>query len=151
MPGVSSADDRRDIVILRALPEALDPARGRAFAPAFGNSTDQMDYRWGKLHRIMFAHPLGGAVQHSARGRRVPAAARPVLGGIPTDGGFGAVDASNHDPRAETWNGFMFTNGPVNRFVAEAGRRRHGPNRCGPEARAACSAARPTSTCSRGG
>jgi penicillin G amidase len=29
---------------------------------------------------------------------------------------------ANHEPRAATANGFMFSRGPVNRFVAEAGR-----------------------------
>jgi penicillin amidase len=48
-------------------------------------------------------HPLGDA-----------------LPGFPTDGGFGAVDASNHDARAQGVNAFMFGSGPVNRFVAEA-------------------------------
>jgi penicillin amidase len=31
------------------------------------------------------------------------------------------VDASNHESRAQGVNEFMFRNGPVNRFVAEAG------------------------------
>jgi len=35
--------------------------------------------------------------------------------------GFGVVDASNHDARAQSVNEFMFGSGPVNRFVAEAG------------------------------
>ena len=30
------------------------------FAPAFAQSEDIMDYRWGKLHRIVFRHPLNG-------------------------------------------------------------------------------------------
>ena len=95
---------------------------GAAFDPVFGNSTDQMDYLWGKLHRITFAHPLGAPFSIPPAGGDFP----PPLGsipGVPTDGGFGAVDASNHDPRAETSSGFTFTNGPVNRFAAEAERR----------------------------
>ena len=43
------------------------------------------------------------------------------LPGFPTDGAFGVVDASNHNPRAQGANEFMYDNGPVNRFVAEAG------------------------------
>ena len=30
---------------------------GPSFAPAFGGSPAQNDYRWGKLHRIVFEHP----------------------------------------------------------------------------------------------
>ena len=79
-----------------------------------------MDYRWGMLHRITFAHPLGSPFSIPPAGGAFP----PPLGaipGIPTDGGFGAVDASNHDARAQTWTEFTFTNGPVNRFAAKAG------------------------------
>jgi acyl-homoserine lactone acylase PvdQ len=74
----------------------------------------------GKLHRITFAHPLGSPFSIPPAGGAFPP---PLAGlpGIPTDGGFGAVDASNHDPRAQSYNEFMFTNGPVNRFAAEAG------------------------------
>jgi penicillin amidase len=120
VPVGSSPDDRRDIAILGALAEGLDRLAGDAFAPAFGSSTDQMDYRWGLLHRITFAHPLGSLFSIPPAGGAFP----PPLGaipGIPTDGGFGAVDASNHDPRAQTWTEFTFTNGPVNRFAAKAG------------------------------
>jgi len=45
-----------------------------------------------------------------------------LLPGFPTDGGFGVVDASNHNPRGQAANDFMYGSGPVNRFVAEAGR-----------------------------
>ena len=55
---------------------------------------------------------------HSARS---PIRSAMRLPGLPTDGGFGVVDASNHDPRAQSVNDFMFGSGPVNRFVAEAG------------------------------
>jgi penicillin amidase len=44
----------------------------------------------------------------------------PGLPGIATDGGFSVVDASSHNPRASTLNGFMFDSGPARRFVAEA-------------------------------
>ena len=50
----------RDTAVLGALKSALDLAASPAFAPAFGGSTNLADYRWGKLHRIVFRHPLGG-------------------------------------------------------------------------------------------
>jgi penicillin amidase len=120
LPATSAPADRRDIVILGALAAGLDRLAGAPFAPVFLNSADQTDYRWGMLHRITFAHPLGSPFSIPPAGGAFP----PPLGaipGIPTDGGFGAVDASNHDARAQTWTQFTFTNGPVNRFVAKAG------------------------------
>jgi penicillin G amidase len=114
----------RDTAVLGAVKAALDLAASPAFAPAFGGSTSQADYRWGKLHRIVFRHPLGAAFS-------IPTGAgfsdlAPGLPGIATDGGFSVVDASSHNPRAATLNGFMFGGGPARRFVAE--QRRSGPH-----------------------
>lgn len=114
----------RDTAILQALKDALDLAASPAFAPAFDGSTDPDDYRWGRLHRIVFRHPLGGPF--SIPPRAGFADVGPGLPGIATDGGFGVVDASSHNPRASTLNGFMFGSGPARRFVAEA--RRSHPN-----------------------
>ena len=121
MPGVANADDRRDIVILKALADALSRLGGAPFVPVFGGSSNQMDYRWGKLHRITFAHPLGSIFSIPPAGGAFPPPLGATIPGIPTDGGFGAVDASNHDARAQTWAQFTFGSGPVNRFAAEAG------------------------------
>jgi penicillin amidase len=115
VPGVAQAADRRDILVLKSLADALESLAGPAYAPAFGGSTNQDDYRWGRLHRIVLDHPLGGAFS-------VPVA-HPLgaaLPGFPTDGGYGTVDVARFDIRANSANGFMFGNGPVNRFVAEA-------------------------------
>jgi penicillin amidase len=120
LPPGSAADDRRDIAILNALATGLDRLAGGPFAPVFASSPNQADYRWGMLHRITFAHPLGSIFSIPPAGGAFP----PPLGaipGIPTDGGFGAVDASNHNPRGQSYNDFMFGSGPVNRFAAEAG------------------------------
>jgi penicillin amidase len=108
----------RDTALLGALKSALDLAASPAFAPAFGGSTNLADYRWGKLHRIVFRHPLGGPFS-------LPPGAGftdlgPGLAGVATDGGFSVPDASSHSPRASTVNGFMFDGGPARRFVAEA-------------------------------
>ena len=54
VPGVSNAADRRDVLLLKSLVDALDRLAGDPFAPAFNRSTDQNAYRWGKLHRIVF-------------------------------------------------------------------------------------------------
>ena len=108
----------RDTAVLRALKSALDLAASPAFAPAFGGSTNLADYRWGKLHRIVFRHPLGGPFSIPTGAGFTDLGAG--LPGIATDGGFSAVDASSHNPRASTLNGFMFGSGPARRFVAEA-------------------------------
>jgi penicillin amidase len=117
-------DAARDTLLLNAVRSALDLAKSPGFAPAFGESTELGDYRWGKLHRITFASPLGGPFS-------IPTGAGftnlgPGLSGVATDGGFGVVDASSHSPRANSLNGFTFGSGPARRFVAEA--RRNFPN-----------------------
>ncbi len=110
----------RDVALLGTLRAAVELAASPGFAPAFGGSTSLADYRWGKLHRITFAHPLGGPFS-------LPPGAGftdlgPGLPGVATDGGFSVVDASSHSPRASTLNGFRFGSGPARRFVAEAKR-----------------------------
>ena len=40
--------------MLKSLEDALDRLASDAFAAAFGNSANQDDYLWGKLHRIVF-------------------------------------------------------------------------------------------------
>jgi penicillin amidase len=119
--GVAAADDRRDVVLLRSLRTALDVLAGDAFAPAFGHSTNQDDYRWGLLHRIVFDHPLGGDRNVPPGGGFAPVLPN-GLSGIATDGGFGTPDASGHSARADGANDFMFGGGPVRRWVSEAKR-----------------------------
>ncbi len=111
---------QRDLLLLTALKKALTLAASPSFAPAFGGSTTLADYRWGKLHRIVFRHTLGGAFSVPPSGGFADLA--PLLPGVATDGGMAAVDASSADPRASTLNGFMFRNGPARRFVAETDR-----------------------------
>ncbi|MEM7049730.1 MAG: penicillin acylase family protein [Acidobacteriota bacterium] len=113
--GVEDAATRRDIVLLDSLRDALDLLAGPAFETAFHGSTQQDDYRWGYLHRIVFDHPLGGPFS-------VPMTdPLPGLRGIPVDGGFGVVDASSHSARADSVDDFMFGAGPVRRYVGELG------------------------------
>jgi penicillin G amidase len=122
VPNLSlTPEAERDIIILQSLKDSLNLLASPAFAPAFGGSTNQNDYRWGKLHRITFAHPLGQA----ALPFNIPPGAgfrdlAPNLPGISTDGGFDAVDASGHNARADSVNEFMFSAGPARRFVGEA-------------------------------
>jgi penicillin amidase len=119
VPGVASAADRRDILLLKSVSDALTLLAGPPFQPAFGLSTDQNDYLWGKLHRIVFAHVLGGPFSIPPAGGAFPAPL-PGLPGIPTDGGFETLDRSDHDVRAASADAFMFDGGPSNRSVYEA-------------------------------
>ena len=119
VPGVSSAADRRDILILKSVADGLALLASPAFADAFHNSTNQADYRWGKLHRIVFSHVLGAPFSIPPAGGAFPPPL-PNLPGIPTDGGFETVDAATHNVRATSVNGFMFGSGPNDRFVSNA-------------------------------
>jgi penicillin amidase len=118
--GFAKASDRRDYVILKSLLDAIQLLRGPTFAAAFNNSGDQSTWRWGKLHRIVFAHPLGGPFSVPPANGAFP---QPLAGlpGIPRSGGVGTVDVANHAVRANTLNGFMFGSGPSRRYVGEVG------------------------------
>jgi penicillin G amidase len=116
--GVALAEQRRDIILLCSLADALTALAGPQFADAFNGSTNQSDYRWGRLHRVVLAHPLGGDFN-------IPPAAgqftQPLgnLPGIPVDGGLFTVDVGNHPLGNDQSNGFMFTNGAARRYVGE--------------------------------
>lgn len=111
---------RRDTIILACLADALALLAGDPFRPAFGGSTDQDDYRWGRLHRLVLDHPLGGPFSIPPAGGAFPPPL-PDLAGIPVDGGFGVVDASSHSARADSAEEFRFGSGPVRRYVGEPG------------------------------
>ena len=117
VPGIAAAADRRDFLILQSLRGGLDMLASAAF---FG-SANQDDYRWGRLHRIEFAHPLGSVFSIPPAGGAFPPPL-PGVRGIPTDGGFQTVDASSHATRAKVPDDFMFTVIPSHRMVAEAAR-----------------------------
>jgi len=117
LPAPTSQTDRRDFVLLASLQGALDLLASDEFAPAFANSADQNDYRWGRLHRIVFEHPLGVKPFNVPRGFGLNDLS-PELPGVARSGGFDVVDASGHDPRADGVNEFMFSAGPARRTVA---------------------------------
>lgn len=121
--GVPNSTDRRDFLILKSLSDALTLLSSETFAIAFNRSKNQDDYRWGKLHRVIFNHPLDGAFDIPPGGGALPAPFA-ALPGIPTDGGFGTIDAATHFADAKDVSSFMFINGPSYRYVSEA--RHHG-------------------------
>lgn len=111
VPGAPDPASARDGVLLASLSNALDRLASDEFASAFANSSDQNDYRWGRLHTIVFSHPLGAQTPFSA----------PPAGGFGTiarAGGYQAVDASSHSARGRSVNSFRFGSGPARRNVA---------------------------------
>jgi penicillin G amidase len=118
VPGIADAATRRDLVILRSLSDALDRLAGVEYADAFQGSTQQADYRWGRLHRVMLDHPLGGVFSIPPAGGAFPAPLGPNLPGIPVDGGVVSVDVSNNALLVDNPAAFIVRNGPSTRFVA---------------------------------
>jgi penicillin amidase len=118
-PAALTVEERRDVTLLAALREALDALASNTFAPAFGNSTDQDDYRWGKLHRIVFDHEFDPASSTPPQAGFEHLS--PEMPGLSRDGGYEVVNASGFSARAASLNSFMFGGGPVRRYVGRAG------------------------------
>jgi penicillin amidase len=115
-PAALAAPDRRDLLLLSALDDALDALAGRAYAAAFARSTDQDDYRWGRLKRVVLEHRLGGA-------STIPPAAgfedlAPGLHGLARDGTWETVNVSPSAGIGGGDNGFVNSFGSVFRRVA---------------------------------
>ncbi|MGD9583336.1 MAG: penicillin acylase family protein [Lysobacterales bacterium] len=117
--GAPGAAEARDFLLLKSLADALDLLASPAFAPAFAQSTNQDDYRWGRLHRIEFKHPLGGPFNFPGPGLFGIGNLAPDLPGVARHGGYRSVDVANHNVRANSVNAFMFSRGSSRRFVGE--------------------------------
>ena len=117
-PGIADPATRRDLIVLESLRDSLDLLASDAFASAFGRSTRQEDYRWGRLHRVVFAHPLGGPFSvPPALGTVAPPL--PGLSGFPIDGGFGSIDVGSHLLQINTSDGFLAQLLPIFRYVGQ--------------------------------
>jgi penicillin amidase len=119
VPGIADAADRRDFLVLKSIGDALDLAAGDNFRAAFGNSTNQRDYRWGKVHRVTLTSPLGTPYTIPSEGNRF-ASPLPGLPGIPVDGGFGVPDTASHPVRADAPERVTIAIVPIRRSVAQA-------------------------------
>jgi penicillin amidase len=117
VPGIDAAPDRRDLIILRCVSASLDLLSGSSFAQAFNGSTNQQDYRWGRLHRVTLVHPLGEPFSIPTGGAAFPQPL-PGLPGIPVDGGLYTVDDADSGVLSDTTDGFMFSVGPGRRYVS---------------------------------
>lgn len=121
VPGVDDAAARRDIVLLRSVAEALNLLAGEPYKDVFKFSTNQDDYRWGKLHRVMLDHPLGGPFSIPPAGGAFPAPlAADGLPGIPVDGGNLTVDLASNRLLDDTPGAFVVRAGPSQRYTARA-------------------------------
>lgn len=119
--GLATPEQRRDYVMLRSLRDALDVLAGPAFDKAFARSTNQDDYRWGRLHRIVFDGLVVGGPYSIPNPQLGYPPSFANLAGLATDGGFGVVDASSHGARAASADAFMFGSGPNRRYVGSPG------------------------------
>jgi penicillin G amidase len=119
VPGVADAAARRDIVLLRSVGDALDLLSGETYAPVFNRSTSQDDYRWGRLHRLIQEHPLGGPFNLPSAGGAFPSPLGEGLPGVPIDGGLFTVDvASSGSLLDESPSIFLVKLGPGVRYVS---------------------------------
>ncbi len=102
-----------------SLQQALEMLASDEFAPAYANSTNVLDYAWGKLHRIVFDHTLGAPFNIPNWGPFMDLS--PELPGLARQGGYPTLDAASHSVTADGLNEFMFGSGPSRRFVADMG------------------------------
>jgi penicillin G amidase len=113
----ATPEDQRDFFLLRSLRRALDSLAGSDFALAYNRSTNQQDYRWGKIHRLFIPHILGMQSEFSIPSQtgnfRSPF---PGLFGIPRDGGYEVPNACSHPILAKNENDFIFRHSPTHRF-----------------------------------
>lgn len=122
-PGISDPAVARDVVLLGSLSQSLSALASDAYKDAFANSTELSDYRWGRLHRIVFKHALGGPF--SVPGQNGLASPygftdlSPALPGISRGGAWEAVNVANYGLRGKGSNDFQFGSGPARRFVGE--------------------------------
>jgi penicillin amidase len=116
-PGLPAAEDSRDLLILQSVRKALDQLAGGAFADAFPAPGNLHTLRWGRLHRIVFGHLLGGPFDIPGAGDFSDLA--PKLPGVAKAGGFETIDAASFGIRVTGENDFMFGSGPARRFIGE--------------------------------
>lgn len=111
-------EEERDWLILKSLQEALALLKGDAFAKAYNKSEKLADYRWGKIHRIIFRNAL-----HPQTNRlSVPPAVytQPEYAdGLPVDGTLAAVDVANYNVKGTKAEDFGFSRGPSQRHIVE--------------------------------
>lgn len=117
VPGAPNRAAARDFLLLKSLKDALDALASPAYAAAFNGSRNLDDYRWGRLHRITFRHPLGGPFNIPGNNPYPFRDLSAQLPGLPRSGGYNTLDVANHSIRANSANAFTFGSGPARRFI----------------------------------
>ena len=105
------------MLLIRPQGVLIEDAYGERYK-AFGESTNQDDYRWGRLHRIRFDHPFFDPFDVPPQGGFEDLG--PGLRGVARDGGYNTVNVANFSARAISLNGFDFGSGSVRRYVGRA-------------------------------
>ncbi|MCC6764745.1 MAG: penicillin acylase family protein [Deltaproteobacteria bacterium] len=119
-----SAEEERDIILVKSLQDALNLLAGAGFAPAFASSTNVDDYLWGKVHYVVFNSFIDGDMN----GTLVPGGGaysippQPAVGfppGMPADGARFTVDVANYGLRPTSATSLAFGSGANRRSVVE--------------------------------
>jgi penicillin amidase len=119
--GAPDAASARDYLLLKSLKDGLTQLSSDAFAAAFNNSTNVADYNWGKLHRFVLAHPLGGPFNIPGANAYPFTDLAANLPGLARDGGYETVNPGGGTLRVSGVNDFMFSgaSAPGRRFFGE--------------------------------
>ncbi|MEB2285980.1 MAG: hypothetical protein B6D46_04830 [Polyangiaceae bacterium UTPRO1] len=119
-----SAEEERDIILVKSLQDALDLLSGAGFAPAFANSTNVDDYLWGKVHYVIFNSFIDGDMNGTliGGGGAYSIPPQPASGfppGMPADGARFTVDVANYGLRPTSATSLQFGSGANRRSVVE--------------------------------
>lgn len=93
-PGLS-AGERRDYLLLKSVADGLDRLSSAEFAAEYGMSTNVMDYRWGRVHRLRIPHalePISSLLSVPPQGSTMDLA--PDLPGTPFGGASDTINVS---------------------------------------------------------
>lgn len=119
-----TAEQERDVILVKALQDALNLLSGAGFAPAFANSTNVNDYLWGKVHYVIFNSfidgDLNGTLIPGGGAYSIPP--QPAVGfppGMPADGARFTVDVANYGLRPTSATSLSFGSGANRRSVVE--------------------------------
>jgi penicillin G amidase len=124
-PSVSlTAEQERDVILVKSLQQALDLLAGASFANAYANSTDVDDYLWGRVHYIIFDSFIDGDLNATfiPGGGAFSIPPQPAVGfppGEPANGARSTVDVAGYGLHPSNENSFRFGSGPNRRAVVE--------------------------------
>jgi len=118
------AEEERDILLVKALQDALNLLGGPNFAQAFANSLNVDDYLWGKVHYVIFNSfidgDLNGTLVSGGGAYSIPPQPAPGFPpGAPADGARFTVDVANFGLRPTSATGLSFGSGANRRSVVQ--------------------------------